>query len=269
MSDSLAAGIAQFAPGSDRAANLAAIDRLVRTAARRGARLVVLPEYASYFGGELGPHYVEHAETLEGPFVTALGALARELDVFLVAGLITSVADPARFANTVVAVAPSGDVVARYGKVHLYDAFGARESDWMEAGEITAAAAVFDADGFRIGLQTCYDVRFPEVSRTLVDAGAEVLVVPAEWVRGPLKEHHWRTLLTARAIENTAFAVAADHIPPVGVGTSLVIDPKGVELAGLGESEGVSVAWLERGRLEQVRAENPALRLRRFTVTPR
>ncbi len=268
MSDSLAVGIAQFAPGADRAANVAAIDRLVRTAVARGARLVVLPEYSSYFGGELGPHYVEHAETLEGPFVTALGALARELEVFLVAGLITTVVDPARFANTVVAIAPSGEVVARYGKVHLYDAFGVRESDWMEAGEVTAGA-VFDADGFAVGLQTCYDVRFPEVSRTLIDAGAEVLIVPAEWVRGPLKEHHWRTLLTARAIENTAFAVAADHVPPVGVGTSLVIDPKGVELAGLGESEGVAVAWLERERLERVRAENPALRLRRFTVAPR
>jgi len=268
MSATLAVGIAQFAPGPDRAANLDAIERLARLAAGRGARLVVLPEYSSYFGGELGPHYAEHAEPLDGPFASALGALARELDVFLVAGLITTVADPARFANTVVAVSPAGDVVARYGKVHLYDAFGVRESDWMEAGAITGAA-VFDADGFAVGLQTCYDIRFPEVSRTLVDAGAEVLVVPAEWVRGPLKEHHWRTLLTARAIENTAFAVAADQIPPVGVGVSLVIDPMGVELAGLGESEGVAVAWLERARLDEVRAKNPALALRRFTVAPR
>lgn len=268
MSATLAVGIAQFAPGPDRAANLDAIERLVRLAAGRGARLVVLPEYSSYFGGELGPHYAEHAEPLDGPFASALGALARELDVFLVAGLITTVADPARFANTVVAVSPAGDVVARYGKVHLYDAFGVRESDWMEAGAITGAA-VFDADGFAVGLQTCYDIRFPEVSRTLVDAGAEVLVVPAEWVRGPLKEHHWRTLLQARAIENTFFVAAADHPPPLGVGHSIVVDPQGVVVAAVGTTTDVAVAHLDAESVSRVRRVNPALALRRYRVTPR
>ncbi len=88
-------------------------------------------------------------------------------------------------------------------------------------------------------------------------------------MRGPLKEAHWRTLLSARAIENTVYLAAADHAPPVGVGNSLVLDPMGVELAGLGEETGVAVAWITPARVAEVRRINPALQLRRFAVIPR
>ena len=123
--------------------------------------------------------------------------------------------------------------------------------------------------GIRFGLQTCYDVRFPEVSRRIVDAGADVICMPAEWVRGPLKEAHWRTLTTARALENTAYVVAADHAPPVGAGNSMIVDPMGVELATIGEQEDVALAWLSTERIAAVRRLNPALALRRFAVTER
>ncbi len=93
---------------------------------------------------------------------------------------------------------------------------------------------------------TCYDLRFPEVGRTLADAGADVFLVPAEWVRGPLKEHHWRTLVHARAIENTVFVAAADHPPPLGVGNSMIVDPQGVEIAAIGTATDVVVAHLDR-----------------------
>jgi predicted amidohydrolase len=118
-------------------------------------------------------------------------------------------------------------------------------------------------------LQTCYDVRFPELTRRLVDAGADLILVPAEWVRGPLKEAHWRTLLTARAIENTVYVAAADHAPPVGAGNSMVVDPMGVELVTIGESTDVAVAWVAPERVAEVRRINPALKLRRFDVTVR
>ena len=152
--------------------------------------------------------------------------------------------------------------------MHLYDAFGQRESDWVAPGPIEEPQT-FAWDGFTVGLQTCYDVRFPEVSRRLVDAGADLLLVPAEWVRGPLKEHHWRTLLTARALENTVFVAAADHAPPVGVGNSMVLDPMGVELVTIGEETGVAVAHIDPHRIASVRAINPALALRRFGTIPR
>jgi predicted amidohydrolase len=168
--------------------------------------------------------------------------------------------------NTAVAVDSTG-VIASYRKQHLYDAFGQAESEWIEPGEI-ADPETFVVDGLRFGLMTCYDLRFPEAARTLVDAGAEVLVVPAEWVRGPLKEHHWETLIAARAIENTVYVVAADHTPPIGVGRSMIVDPRGVVVAALGTETDVTVGWATRDRIAEVRAANPALELRRYRVTP-
>jgi predicted amidohydrolase len=268
----VAIAVAQFAPGDDEAKNLDTIRRLAEEAASRGALLVVFPEYSSYFTPDLGPDWPEHAQTLHGPFVRALAEIAAELGIHLVAGMIELVpGETDRVANTLVAVDDAGEVVAHYRKMHLYDAFGMRESDRIVAGNLWAddAAPTFAWGGFTVGLQTCYDVRFPEVTRRLVDAGADLVLLPSEWVRGPLKEHHWRTLVTARAIENTVYVAAADHAPPIGAGNSMVVDPMGVELVTVGEATDVGVAWISHGRVVEVRHLNPALKLRRFTVAPR
>ena len=260
-----AVAVAQFAPGADREANLAVMAGLAATAAERGATLVVFPEYSSYFTPEMGPDWMTAAEPLDGAFVAGLAAIAAELNVVVVAGLLETAGEKAH--NTVVAIAPDGTRLATYRKLHLYDAFGSHESDWIVAGEISAPET-FAWAGFTVGLQTCYDIRFPEVTRTLVDAGADLVLVPAEWVRGPLKEHHWRTLLTARAIENTIYIAAADHAPPVGAGNSMVLDPMGVELATVGEAADVALAWPDSSRISSVRESNPSLRLRRFGTRP-
>jgi predicted amidohydrolase len=263
---------AQFAPGADVEANLATVARLSAAAVARGARLVVFPEYASYFSPRLSADFVDNAQTLDGSFADGIRSLATELGIHIVIGMVERIDEridePSRFSNTLIAVDPSGDVVARYRKLHLYDAFGDRESEWVRPGDIEEPE-LFEFDGFRVGLQTCYDLRFPEVTRRLVDAGATLVAVPSEWVRGPLKEHHWRTLATARALENTIYLVAADHTPPVGVGNSMIVDPMGVEIAAIGEIEGVAIAGVSRERIADVRKLNPALELRRFSVIPR
>ena len=267
-----AIAVAQFAPGADEAANLHTIRRLAEDAASRGARLVVFPEYSSYFTPGLGADWPEHAQSLDGPFVRALAGFAAEFGIHLVAGMIEQVSGEAeRVANTLVALDALGEVVAHYRKIHLYDAFGMRESDRIVAGPVWAddAAPTFPFGGFTVGLQTCYDIRFPELTRRLVDAGADLVLLPSEWVRGPLKEHHWRTLVTARAIENTVYVAAADHAPPVGAGNSMIVDPMGVELVTIGESTDVAVAWISPARIAEVRHVNPALKLRRFRVDPR
>lgn len=268
MSESPAVPVAvcQFAPTDSRADNLERITELVAKAASRGARLIVLPEYSSYFVNPMDDTLAAHAETLDGDFVATLTGLAAEYGVVIVAGLVEA-ADGHRVRNTVVAVRGDG-VLAVYRKQHLYDAFGQTESDWIEPGEL-GEAATFDLGGLRFGLMTCYDLRFPEVSRTLVDAESDVLVVPAEWVRGPLKEHHWTVLLAARAIENTVYVVSADHPTPIGVGHSQIVDPQGVVIAGVGTAEGIAVAPVERAAIDRVRAANPSLRARRYTVVPR
>jgi predicted amidohydrolase len=258
-----AIAVAQFAPVADSAANLASIRVLTERAASRGATLVVFPEYSSYFEPDLGRGFVEAAEPLDGAFVAGLIALAVEFEVHLVAGLVESTDEGERFSNTLVVVDPTGELVASYRKIHLYDAFGARESDWVVPGPIDAPET-FRWGGFTVGLQTCYDIRFPEVTRRLVDAGADLVLLPSEWVRGPLKEHHWRTLVTARAIENTVYMAAADQAPPIGAGNSMIIDPMGVEIATIGEATDVAVAWLSPDRVAQTRVVNPALSLRRL-----
>ncbi len=265
----IAIAVAQFAPGDDTGDNIERMSRLAGDAANRGAMLVVFPEYSSYFTPALDASWVEHAQTLHGPFVRALAELAAELGIHIVAGMAERVPEEhKRVANTLVALDPHGELVAHYRKVHLYDAFGQRESEWIVPGPVEEPRT-FPFAGFTVGLQTCYDIRFPEVTRHLVDAGADLVLVPSEWVRGPLKEAHWRTLLTARAIENTVYLAAADHTPPIGVGNSMVVDPMGVELAGLGEAAGVAVAWITPSRVAEVRRVNPALALRRFRVGPR
>jgi len=268
VDSSLAIAVAQFAPGDDTAANLREITRLAALAASRGARVVVFPEYSSYFTPTAGEDWLAASERVEGPFTAALAALADESGVHLVAGMIERLDGEHRVANTVVAVAPRAGVVARYRKLHLYDAFGQQESEWVAPGDI-AEPELFDVGGRRFGLQTCYDARFPEVTRRIVDAGADVVCMPAEWVRGPLKEAHWRTLTTARALENTVYVAAADHAPPVGAGNSMIVDPMGVELATIGETTDVAIAWVSRRRIDAVRRVNPALALRRFEVRPR
>jgi deaminated glutathione amidase len=265
VDDSVSIAVAQFAPVSDVAANLARIRAFATTAVSRGARLVVFPEYASYFAAKLGQDFVDAAQPLDGEFIASIRALATELDIHLIVGLVEKIDDATRFSNTLVAVSPAGDILATYRKLHLYDAFGDRESEWVRAGDIEPPQ-LFDFAGFRVGLQTCYDLRFPEITRRLVDAGATLVLVPSEWVRGPLKEQHWRTLVTARALENTLYVAAADHAPPIGVGNSMIVDPMGVEIATIGESEDVAVASISPARVGQVRTLNPALKLRRFAV---
>lgn len=264
---SVGVAVAQFAPGADARANLDEARRLVEIAASRGASLVVLPEYTAYFTPTMGADWVKAAEALDGPFVAGLAEIARASSVHLVAGVLERLDVAGRFSNTLVALDPSGALVARYRKQHLYDAFGQRESDWVVPGELQDPET-FVVGNLTVGLQTCYDLRFPEVTRRLVDAGTDLVLLPSEWVRGPLKEHHWRTLLTARAIENTIYLAAADHAPPIGAGNSMVVDPMGVELVTIGESTDVAVAWISRERIDEVRRVNPALSLRRYRVVP-
>ena len=254
--------VAQFAPGSEREENLSTIGRLAREAAARGATLVVFPEYSSWFTAQAGPEWVAAAEGLDGAFVAGVASVARELGIHVVVGMLERATDD-KVSNTVIAIDPAGDLVATYRKIHLYDAFGQRESEWVLAGPIVAPET-FEWAGFVVGLQTCYDLRFPESTRRLVDAGADLVAVPSEWVRGPLKEHHWRTLVTARALENTIYVAAADHAPPVAVGNSMVVDPMGVELVTIGEESGIAIAAVTPERIAAVRAVNPALALRRL-----
>jgi predicted amidohydrolase len=153
-----AIAVAQFAPGSDRGDNLAVMRELATTAADRGAGLVVFPEYSSYFTPTMGDDWIDAAEDLDGAFATGLAAIASDLGITVVAGMLERAGSKA--SNTVIAIAPGGERLATYRKLHLYDAFGALESDYIEPGP-HGEFETFSWGGFTVGVQTCYDIRFP------------------------------------------------------------------------------------------------------------
>jgi predicted amidohydrolase len=177
----------------------------------------------------------------------------------VVAGMFESGADPERPWNTLLV---RGAASTEYRKIHLYDSFGYRESDRLTAGPLEPV--VVEVGGFAVGLMTCYDLRFPELARALVDRGAELLVVPAAWVAGPRKVEHWRTLVRARAIENTVFVAAVGQPGPRYSGHSLVVDPLGDVLAEAGDGAELVTATLDRAALAAARRTNPSLANRRL-----
>ncbi|GAB3774614.1 putative amidohydrolase [Nocardioides ginsengisegetis] len=253
--DQLRVALVQQASALEPEANRRLLAELTPT----DADLVVFPEAFARDFGEAGSDVSAHAEPLDGPFATEVARLAAERRTTIVAGMFEPGADPGRPFNTLVV---RGGAEAAYRKIHLYDSFGYRESDRLTAGPLEPT--VVDVQGWRVGLMTCYDLRFPELARALVDRGAEVLVVPAAWVAGPRKVEHWRTLLRARAIENTVFVAAAGQPGPRYSGHSLVVDPLGDVLAEAGDDDQALSVTLERAVLDEARRTNPSLANRRL-----
>ncbi|MCX6398504.1 MAG: carbon-nitrogen hydrolase family protein [Propionibacteriales bacterium] len=240
-------------------------DALARLTDEHGADmdLVVFPEAFARDFGDAGSDISSFAEPLDGLFGTTLAAAAARRDTTLVAGMFEQGPDRGRPFNTLLM---RGARAASYRKVHLYDSFGYRESDRLTAGPVEPV--VVDLQGWKVGLMTCYDLRFPELARALVDRGAEVIVVPAAWVAGPRKVHHWRTLLTARAIENTVYVAAVGQPAPRYCGHSMVVDPFGEVVAEAGpgsETEPIVLrAALDPEVVREARRVNPSLTNRRL-----
>lgn len=267
--------VGQFSAVVDTDANVAVIGDFAHRALQAGAKLLVLPEYAASTPPTFDNRILEVAEPLDGRFVTALSGLARRHGLALVAGMVESsqqaaagAADPGqRVANTVVGVGADGSLQLAYRKVHLFDALGVQESTWIEPGQ-PGVPATMTVDGLCVGVQTCYDLRFPESTRVLADGGADVVVVAAQWLPGPHKVEQWRTLLAARAIENSVYVVGAGQTLPTGVGHSVILDPMGLGVVELADEPGVGVGLVGSDRIAEVRKANPVLDARRYRVVP-
>ena len=256
-------GVVQFASGGDKSANATRLSDLVGQAADLGAQLVVTPEASMHGFGQPEEALAPIAEALDGAFVTGLSETARKHGVTVVAGMFESIEDDTtRAYNTVVAVGPGGDLLGRYRKVHLFDALGHMES--RQLAQAPVELLTFPCGDFTVGVMTCYDLRFPELARALVEHGVTCLAVPSAWVAGPLKEEQWSVLVRARAVENTAYVVAADQAAPEYAGRSMVVDPYGATLAQLAEGDGVAVAHVSAERLSDVRRRMPSLEHRRL-----
>ena len=224
---------------------------------------MVFPEAFARDFGDAGSDVSPYAESLDGPFATEVARVAGRPREHAGRRHVRAEHDPERPYNTLVV---RGAASASYRKVHLYDSFGYRESDRLTAGPIEPS--VVEVGGWQVGLMTCYDLRFPELTRRLVDAGAELVVVPSAWVAGPRKVAHWRTLVTARAIENTVYVAAVGQPAPRYTGHSMVVDPLGEVVAETGPGDAadpvVVTAEVDRTTLAEARRTNPSLANRRL-----
>ena len=272
MPDSLDIATVQLNSRDDLDENLRVCRHWVAQASERGAKLVVLPENFAFFSADGGRRRVAESLVGEpGPIRSALSEWAREFSVTVVGGGFPEASpDPHRPYNTCAVVGPSGEVVASYRKIHLFDV-DLSDGTRLRESEATAAGdtpEVIDVGGFKVGLSICYDLRFPELYRALVDRGAELIVVPAAFTLHTGKDH-WHVLLRARAIEAQAWVAAAGQWgrhprDRVTYGHSLVVDPWGTIVAEASDGVGIVLARIERARLDQVRQGLPSLQHRRL-----
>jgi predicted amidohydrolase len=267
------AAVVQLNSQDDLLLNLSRASELVGRAADAGAQLVTLPENFAFMGEEARKR--ELAERVDGafpgPILGALREVAAARGVWLLGGGMPEKSeDPARPYNTSLLLDPRGEIVATYRKVHLFDVSlpdgtSLRESAATAAGTEAVTASVM---GTSLGLSICYDLRFPELYRRLVDQGARIVTVPSAFTLTTGKDH-WHALLRARAIENQVWVLApAQHgRHPKGrqtYGKSIIVDPWGEVVAQVSEGEGFAVARLDFDYQDRVRTSLPSLLHRKW-----
>lgn len=259
--------VAQFTSSGDVQSNLDVCIDFIQDARESGASLVVFPE-ASLCPppGESDP--AESAEPIHGPFVAGLRAAARANSMVVVVGTFTP-GPHGRPYNTVLAIRNDGSLIGRYDKLHLYDAFSVQESGQITAGphpDSHSELLTFQVEDITFGVATCYDLRFPELFRALLEAGVQAIILPAAWMTGSNKEVHWKTLTAARAIENTAYVIAANQGPLWSVGHSRIIDPVGRVIAQAGNKPELITGIIDAEEVRLARRLNPSVNNRRFGV---
>ncbi len=250
----------QMNSGADKARNVDTATRWIRQAAELGAKLVALPEVFNWMGPE--SERPSAAETLEGPTLSKMASLARELSVTLLAGSILE--------KGAALFGPDGARLAVYRKIHLFDVDVGDEATYRESAAVAPGSqvVVVDSPVARIGLSVCYDLRFPELYRAMAKDGATLLTVPAAFTLMTGKDH-WEVLLRARAIENQCYVLApAQHgrhsQRRVTYGHAMLVDPWGLVVSRASDGEGLALGALNMDLLTDIRRKLPALSHRRL-----
>ena len=251
--------LAQVSASDDKGENLKRGIGYVSEAADRGASLLVLPElFMAYVPLDTLPvETVRVAEEVHGEFVRSLAREARKRRIYVAVGILEKSKKKDKVHNTIVMIGPDGSVVSTHRKLQLFDSFGYKESSLFEPAKDIEGA--FKTGLAKVGLMTCYELRFPEISRILALQGAELLIVPSAWVAGRMKEDHLRVFARARALENTVFLAVASQTGRVFTGRSVVVDPFGVVVCDAGEEETIITADVDLDRIRRVREKLPSL----------
>ncbi len=261
-------GVVQFKASTNKETNLKKIISYISKAASKDATLCAFPEFMMFYtnSAQTPKQLANLAETVKGNFVTTIAKAAKENHIQVIGSFYEKSRKKDRVYDTSFVVDKSGKVISTYRKIHLYDALGFRESDKMVSG--SKIAKPVNTSLGKVGMMICYDLRFPEMSRSLAAAGSEVLVVPSAWVKGSMKEEHWITINKTRAIENGCYVIAPDQVGNIYCGRSLIVDPYGKILLDMKKKQGMGFATIDLNRVKQTRKVLPLLKNRRTDVYP-
>ncbi|EAK9882051.1 carbon-nitrogen hydrolase family protein [Campylobacter lari] len=237
--------------------NLEKILILIKKAKQNSTDLIVFPETSMAFvpnGGDFGAI----AQSEDDEFVQGILKESKDLNICVVFGFFEK--DIQKTKNSVI-FADSGKIIHKYSKTHLYNAFSYDESKDIKEADNPLKA--FDTRFGKMGLMVCYELRFPEIARTLALQGAKLIIVPTAWVDGDLKKEHFSLLTRTRALENTLFLCACSQTKNIYTGHSSLINPLGIELIKMSEEEGLEFSEINLDEIKEVRKILPCLEQRR------
>lgn len=269
MKKKFRAALVQMKSSVDKNKNLSYSLKLIGRAAQKKAQLICFPEFQmAYSPAEQKPETLhEIAEKINGDFISALSNSAKKNKINVVATIyeiINTNKQNQKVFDTAVIINERGKIQSVYRKIHLYDALGFKESKKLLAGNIIEKPTRTSVGN--LGLQICYDMRFPEISRILTVNGANILVSPSAWVDGFMKQEHWEIMLKSRAIENGVYVIAPNQLGNIYCGHSMVIEPFGATLIDMGNREGMEILDIDNSRIDTVRRTLPLLGNRRTDV---
>lgn len=262
MTRTITIGLVQLEAVNNKYKNIEKVKKLLKSNKNIEADIIVLPEYLMTPIEGLRPYDLyEIAEDINGAFVNELIVIAKEYSTNIVATFFEKTDKPPRVYNTVVFIRSNGEAEIVYRKTHLFDAYGYKESDYIMPG--LEPSRIVYVNKIRIAFSVCFDIRFPELYRVYSLNGAEIIVSPSAWYKGPLKEETLRFLAQARAHENTVYVIIANQTGKYFTGRSMIIDPLGTVLVDLGVNETYKEYTIDVDYIYEVRRKLPVLKLRR------
>ncbi len=261
--------VVQFKASTKKNQNLEKILNYISQASKRGAKLVAFPEFMMFYtsSSQSASQLAENAETISGNFVKTIAKAAKSHAIQVVGTFYEKSKKKNRVYDASFLVDKTGKVVSKYRKIHLYDALGFRESDKMTSGsKISKPTKTMIG---KLGMLICYDLRFPEMARSLASTGSEIIVAPSAWVKGKMKEEHWITINKTRAIENGCYLVSPDQVGNIYCGRSVVIDPYGKVLLDMKKKQGIGIVDINLDKVKDTRKILPLLKNRRTDIYAR